>query len=121
MASECASLRPRSPRDKPPANPGLTEPRRRLSAVLTHAQTFFNSERDCEYPFNSAKKRSSVLITKQDGSLRLYSKGASETSKHPSFFSFFLFFLSFFFSSLSFPQDLRAGEKDICAFFCTRR
>ncbi|CAM9667058.1 unnamed protein product, partial [Hapterophycus canaliculatus] len=42
---------------------------------------FFNSERDCEYPFNSAKKRSSVLITKQDGSLRLYSKGASETSE----------------------------------------
>lgn len=45
-------------------------------------QAFFNSDRDSEYPFNSAKKRSSVLITKQDGSLRLYSKGASETSEH---------------------------------------
>lgn len=44
-------------------------------------QTFFNSERDCEYPFNSAKKRSSVLITNPDGSVRLYSKGASETSE----------------------------------------
>lgn len=48
----------------------------------THSQAFFNSERDCEYPFNSAKKRSSVLINQQDGTLRLYTKGASETSEH---------------------------------------
>lgn len=42
---------------------------------------YFNSERDHEYPFNSAKKRSSVLITQANGTLRLYSKGASETSE----------------------------------------
>ena len=42
---------------------------------------YFNSERDHEYPFNSAKKRSSVLITQPNGTLRLYSKGASETSE----------------------------------------
>eukprot|EP00903_Cladosiphon_okamuranus_P006006 g5926.t1 len=40
---------------------------------------FFNSERDHEYPFNSAKKRSSVLLKNADGTLRLYTKGASET------------------------------------------
>ena len=44
-------------------------------------QAFFNSDRDCEYPFNSAKKRSSVLINNSDGTLRLYTKGASETSE----------------------------------------
>lgn len=44
-------------------------------------QASFNSERDHEYPFNSSKKRSSVLITKTDGALRLYTKGASETSE----------------------------------------
>jgi P-type Ca2+ transporter type 2C len=36
---------------------------------------------DREYPFNSAKKRSSVLVTRKDGEargLRLFSKGASE-------------------------------------------
>ncbi|CAN0443331.1 unnamed protein product, partial [Scytosiphon promiscuus] len=44
-------------------------------------QTYFSSERDHEYPFNSAKKRSSVLITQANGTLRLYSKGASETSE----------------------------------------
>lgn len=46
-------------------------------------QAFFDDERDHEYPFNSSKKRSSVLITRPDGTLRLYSKGASETSEFP--------------------------------------
>eukprot|EP00904_Undaria_pinnatifida_P005265 jgi/Undpi1/1869/HiC_scaffold_12.g05256.m1 len=44
--------------------------------ATTVKETYFHSERDHEYPFNSAKKRSSVLITQANGSLRLYSKGA---------------------------------------------
>jgi len=50
--------------------------------VLTTKKVLFDPNVDRKYPFNSMKKRSSVLITKKnhgsDGGLRLYSKGASE-------------------------------------------
>lgn len=56
--------------------------------ALVSWQAFFTPGVDHEYPFNSAKKRSSVLIRKQDGTgLRLYSKGASETSELLALFS----------------------------------
>jgi magnesium-transporting ATPase (P-type) len=51
--------------------------------VVSLKKVLFDPAIDREYPFNSAKKRSSVLVTRKDGSdhegFRLFSKGASET------------------------------------------
>lgn len=49
--------------------------------VISLKKVFFDPAVDREYPFNSAKKRSSVLANKKQGQgtgLRLYCKGASE-------------------------------------------
>jgi P-type Ca2+ transporter type 2C len=50
--------------------------------AISLKKALFDPAVDKEYPFNSAKKRSSVLITKKDstssGGLRFYCKGASE-------------------------------------------
>ncbi|KAG5190998.1 hypothetical protein JKP88DRAFT_296915 [Tribonema minus] len=50
--------------------------------VVTLKKALFDPAVDREYPFNSAKKRSSVLVARKDGGggggVRLYCKGASE-------------------------------------------
>mmetsp|Transcript_18408 Transcript_18408/g.28718 ORF Transcript_18408/g.28718 Transcript_18408/m.28718 type:complete len:1097 (+) Transcript_18408:145-3435(+) len=38
----------------------------------------FDPERDCAFPFNSTKKRSTAVVVRPDGKVRLYVKGASE-------------------------------------------
>mmetsp|Transcript_12190 Transcript_12190/g.19866 ORF Transcript_12190/g.19866 Transcript_12190/m.19866 type:complete len:1099 (+) Transcript_12190:101-3397(+) len=38
----------------------------------------FDPARDCAFPFNSTKKRSTAVVVRPDGKVRLYVKGASE-------------------------------------------
>ncbi|GMI25110.1 hypothetical protein TeGR_g5451, partial [Tetraparma gracilis] len=41
-------------------------------------EKYFNNTRDCQFPFNSTKKRSTIILCDHDGKVKLLCKGASE-------------------------------------------